>query len=200
MILRSIRSKLLGLVLAAIIPFVAFIGVALWVQWQDIQATAIRQTMNDARLLAAQVDDHIGNLEHLLVGLSHTVSTSAYDVSLNDALLQQVRAELPNFISNVYLLDLDGNIIGTSSIAPDRPLNVADRVYFREVLADKRPVIGGVVRSRLTREWVMPIARPVEDRTGQLRAVIVVGTKPGTFPGGIQAERIAARQHRADRQ
>jgi hypothetical protein len=119
---------------------------------------------------------------------------------LNDALLQQVRAELPNFISNVYLLDLDGNIIGTSSIAPDRPLNVADRVYFREVLADKRPVIGGVVRSRLTREWVMPIARPVEDRTGQLRAVIVVGTKPGTFPGGIQAERIAARQHRADRQ
>jgi len=54
MILRSIRSKLLGLVLAAIIPFVAFICVALWVQWQDIQATAIRQTMNDARLLAAQ--------------------------------------------------------------------------------------------------------------------------------------------------
>ena len=58
MILRGIRSRLLGLVLAAVVPFTALIGVGLWTQWQDVQAAAIQQTINDARLLAAQVDDH----------------------------------------------------------------------------------------------------------------------------------------------
>ena len=81
MLLSSIRGKLLALVLAAVIPFLALIGTGLWSQWQDTQAAAKQRALNDARALAAQVDDHIGNLEHLLGGLSQAVSSDPADVS-----------------------------------------------------------------------------------------------------------------------
>src|SRR5713226_2896524 len=94
--LRSIRSRLLGLVLATVVPFMALIGAGLWSQWRDDQAAAIQRAINDARLLAAQVDDHIGNVENLLAGLSRAVSTNPADESANNTLLRQVKAELPD--------------------------------------------------------------------------------------------------------
>ena len=97
----GIRRNLLVLVLAAVAPFLALIGLGLWSQWQDTEAAAKERASNHARVLAAQVDDHIGNLEHLLIGLSRAVSTDPADVSANDRLLQKIKAELPDFVSGI---------------------------------------------------------------------------------------------------
>src|SRR4030081_1922032 len=112
MLLGSIRGKLLALVLAAVIPFLALIAAGLWSQWQDNQAAAKQRALNDARVLAAQVDDHIGNVEHLLAGLSHAVSADPADISGNDALLRKAKDELPHFISGISLFSLAGDNIG----------------------------------------------------------------------------------------
>src|ERR1022692_1170468 len=76
MLLRSIRSRLLVLVLATVVPFMALVGAGLWSQWRADQAAAIERALNEARLFAAQLDDHLSNLENLLVGLSRAVSTN----------------------------------------------------------------------------------------------------------------------------
>ena len=76
MLLGSIRTRLLGLVFATVVPFTVLIAAGLWNQWRSDQAAAIERASNEARLLAAQVDDHIGNLESLLVGLSGAVSVN----------------------------------------------------------------------------------------------------------------------------
>jgi hypothetical protein len=60
--LRGIRSRLLALVLATVVPFVALIGAGLWIQWRREQAAALERALAEARLLAAQLDDHISNL------------------------------------------------------------------------------------------------------------------------------------------
>src|ERR1700676_4235952 len=114
MLLRTIRSRLLGLVLATAVPFAALIGGGLWSQSKDDQADAMERALSEARLLAAQVDDHIGNLDNLMAGLSEAVSTDPADANANDLLLQQVKAKLPAFISNIILFSLDGTNIGTS--------------------------------------------------------------------------------------
>src|SRR4030088_633520 len=93
-VLRSIRSRLLALVVATVVPFTVLIGVGLWSQWQSDQASAIEQAINEARMLAAQIDDHIGNLENLLTGLSEAVSANPLDREANDALLRRVRSQL----------------------------------------------------------------------------------------------------------
>ena len=56
---------MLGLVVATVIPFTALIGVGLWNQWRHDQAAAVQRAIDEARLTAAEVDDHIGNLESL---------------------------------------------------------------------------------------------------------------------------------------
>jgi diguanylate cyclase (GGDEF)-like protein/PAS domain S-box-containing protein len=184
--LRSIRSQMLGLVLASVVPFMTLIGVGLWSQWHEDQNAAIRLAINEARLLAAQLDDHIGNLENLLAGLSRAVSTNPADVSANDALLRQARAELPDFIGNIVLSSLDGTNIGTSR--EGEHVSVGDRIYFRQVLGGQRLAVGEVVPGRVTGQFVVNIGRSVEDQGGQLRAVLSIATLLEHFQDALRIQ------------
>src|SRR5579862_5440891 len=100
---RTIRSRLLGLVLAAVIPLAALIGVGLWSQWRDDHAKAAERAITEARLLSAQVDDHVSDIESLLAVLAQAVSTDPADRDANDALLRKVKAALPTFDSHILL-------------------------------------------------------------------------------------------------
>src|SRR5882672_2506396 len=154
MLLRSIRSRLLGLVLATVVPFTALIGAGLWNQWRSDQAAAIDRALDESRLLVAQVDDHLGNLDSLLTGLSRAVSWNPADTAANDALLSQLKTELPDYASAILLFGLDGANIGTSSDpGPGRP-NARERSYFRRILAGQRFAIGDVIRARPSGRWV----------------------------------------------
>jgi diguanylate cyclase (GGDEF)-like protein/PAS domain S-box-containing protein len=191
MLLCSIRGKLLALVLAVVAPFLALMATGLWSQWQNAQAAAKQRALNDAQVLAAQVDDHIGNLEHLLGGLSHAVSSEPADVSANDALLRRVKAELPDFISGIALFSLAGDNIGSSSERGGRT-NISDRLYFREVLAGQRLALSEVHVGRTTEQWVVNIARRVEDRAGRLQAVLVAGTRLDHFQDALRFDALPA--------
>src|SRR5688572_12716182 len=109
MLLRSIRSRLLGLVIATVVPFTALIGAGLWNQWRSEHAAAIRSARDEARLIAAQVDDHIGNSHNLMIGLSRAVSWDPRDTNANDALLRRVKSELPRYVANILVYSLDGD-------------------------------------------------------------------------------------------
>ena len=76
---QSIRLRLLGLVLAAVVPFTALIGLGIWDQWRIEQAQALQYALSEARSVAAQVDDHVGDLENLLAGLTQAISTNLAD-------------------------------------------------------------------------------------------------------------------------
>src|SRR5690242_9301721 len=136
MLLRTIRSRLLGLVLATVFPFLILICGGLWSQLRQDQSSAMDDALDAARLLAAQVDDHIGSLEGLMAGLSHAVSPRLADISANDALLRQVKQDLPDFIANILLFSPDGTNIGASWVGEKRTY-VGDRAFFQEVLAGK---------------------------------------------------------------
>jgi diguanylate cyclase (GGDEF)-like protein/PAS domain S-box-containing protein len=166
---------LIGLVVASVVPFTALIGVGLWNQWRTNQAAAIQRAIDEARLIASNVDDHVGNLKNLLAGLSVAVSWNPKDQGANDRLLRQVRAELPSYVAHLMIFSLDGNNIGTSSEAGR--FSASDRDYFRKVLAGGSHAISGPIYSRVGKEWVVAMARPVFDASGQLRAVLAVGTR-----------------------
>src|ERR1043166_2821784 len=164
MLLRSIRSRMLGLVVAPVVPFTALIGAGLWNQWQSDQAAAIERALDEARLLAAQVDDHIGNVENLMTGVSRAISFNPADTLANDTILRKVKAELPPFIANILVFSLAGDNIGTSSRVNRFPAK--GRAYFEGVLAGEQRAIGDVVRARNGVEWVVTIGRPIMADTG----------------------------------
>jgi diguanylate cyclase (GGDEF)-like protein/PAS domain S-box-containing protein len=192
MLLHSIRSRLLGLVLATVVPFTGLIGFGFWNQWRNDQATAIARATDEARLLAAQVDDHIGNLENLLAGLSAAVSTNAADAGANDALLRQARAELPEFIASILLFSPDGSNIGRSGDTALARSNATNRVYFQQVLAGQRLAVGDPIRGVPNGRWIATVARPIEDQQGKLRAVLAVGTFLDHFQDALRLQRLPA--------
>jgi diguanylate cyclase (GGDEF)-like protein/PAS domain S-box-containing protein len=170
----SIRSRLLGLALAAVIPLAALMTAALWIQWRSDRTAAAEHAVNEARLLAGQVDDYISALENLLSVLAQAVSFDPADRGANDALLRKVKSELPNGNSHILLFDVEGSNIGASQ-DPDYPRPSAkDRVYFREALADQAPAVGVPMLVRSGR-LVINVARPIKDSAGRIRAVLTVG-------------------------
>ncbi len=117
MLLGSIRSRLLVLVLATVVPFMALVGAGLWSQWREDRAAAVERALNEARLLAAQLDDHISNLENLLAGLSRAVSTDPADTGANDALLRQTKSQIAEFRREHPALFPRWNQYRTSSVS-----------------------------------------------------------------------------------
>jgi diguanylate cyclase (GGDEF)-like protein/PAS domain S-box-containing protein len=175
--LRGIRTRLLGLVIATVVPFAALIGGGLWNQWRGDQAQAIRSALIEARLLAARVDDQISELDNLLVGLSQAVSTRPEDIAANDAALRRAKADLPDYIGSLLLSSPSGKNIGTSFAPPEKGRTyVGDRDYFRWTLADHQGVkVGNPVLGRTTGSWVTSVARAIKNADGGLAAVIGVG-------------------------
>jgi diguanylate cyclase (GGDEF)-like protein/PAS domain S-box-containing protein len=183
----GIRSQLLGLVAAAAIPFLVLIGVALWIQYRTAQAEALDRAYTEARVIAAEIDDHLGNLENLALGLSRAVGVTPADRAANDALLSGLKAQLPGFINDIAVVGLDGQNIGSAS---GDHYSIADRDYFREVLAGTPFAIGDPVLSRQNDQWIFPTARPVRDASGQLRAVIIIGTLISKFQDLIRVDQL----------
>jgi diguanylate cyclase (GGDEF)-like protein/PAS domain S-box-containing protein len=179
MILRSIRSRLLLLVLATVVPFLALLTLGLWNQWRRDHLAAVERSLVEARLLAAQLDDQLGNFESLLSGLSRAVSADPAHRKANDTLLRKAHAELPEFVNALLVSALDGTNIGSSSDLSR--FNVSHLAFFRGVLAGRRLAIGEPIQARSNGQWIVNVARAVEDETGRVTAVLSVGIRLARF-------------------
>jgi hypothetical protein len=183
MLLRSIRSRLIGLVLASVVPFIALISVGLWNLWRIDQKAAFERAITEARVVAGQVDDHVGNVRNLMAGLSVAVSWDPKDIDSNDRMLRRVKTELPPYISSIQLFALDGTNIGTSSEVAR--FNASDRGYFQDIGAGHTLAVGSPIVGRAGKEWIVALARPVTDIDGNLRAVLAVGTRLERFQDAL---------------
>jgi diguanylate cyclase (GGDEF)-like protein/PAS domain S-box-containing protein len=177
-------------VAAATVPFLVLIGVALWtIQYRIAQAEALDRAYSEARVLAAQIDDHLGNVENLGLGLSRVVGVEPADTAANDALLSGLRAELPGFISDVAVIGPDGENIGSASGAR---YNIGDRDYFQRALAGQPIAVGDPVQNRRNEEWVLPIARPVRNAAGEIQAALLIGTLIPKFQDAVRVRDLPA--------
>jgi HAMP domain-containing protein len=185
----GIRSQLLGLVAAAAVPFLVLIGVALWIQYRTAQSEALDRAYSEARLIAAETDDHLGNLENLTLGLSHAIGVMPADTPANDALLSDVKTRLPGFISDITVSAPDGENIGAASGAR---FSRIDRDYFKEIVAGKETAVGDPILSRQSEQWVFPFARAVRNAAGELQAVLVISTRASKFQDAIRVDHLPA--------
>ena len=193
--LRGIRTRLLGLVVATVVPFTALVGGGLWNQWQSDQAQAIKSALVEARLLAAQVDDQINEFENLLVGLSAGLSTDPNDIGKNDAMLRQTKDALPDYIGSLLLSSSDGKNLGTSfQPAESGRTYIGDRDYFGWLVADRRLdiAVGDPVHGRTTGNWVTSIARSIKAPDGRVAAVLGVGLQIEHFQNALRLHGLPA--------
>jgi signal transduction histidine kinase/DNA-binding response OmpR family regulator len=177
----SIRTRLNILVSAAIFPLLLLAGVFLWSRLSDYQLEAREDAAEAAQLAAAHIDDYIKHMNYLLLVTGRMVSLDPADSEKNDAVLRAIKDDLPTYVHNLLVVDLEGNDLGRSlPVSGRRAIGSADRDYFKVARAG-RLAVSEPVLARTKSVWVTNIACPLLDDTGVVRAVLVLSTELTRF-------------------
>jgi diguanylate cyclase (GGDEF)-like protein len=158
----SIRARLLLLVLALGLPFLAYIAIEAAYEARADRELAKERSLAVARVVAARLDDYVGDINQLLATLSHVVAIGSEHGSENDALLREMERDLPSYINNVAVWSLSGANVG--SLNPQirvKSASVADRHYFKDALSSKKLSLEAPIVARTNGELVAIFARPV---------------------------------------
>lgn len=174
----SIRWRFRVVVLAFGLPFLGYIA---WtaVQQAKIEKSHLRaQTQALARLVSTRLDDHIQGIDRSLAIAAHSIGANPHDLAGMTALLQRMRDHVPRSVDNIAVWSLTGqSIAALNPSTTTRAINVADRPYFREVLARRGLAIQAPVVSRVSGEDIALMARPIFDNNSQMVAVIAMSIR-----------------------
>ena len=174
----TIRWHLLWLLLALALPFAAFLMISTARQATQDRELAGQQMLGVARLTAARLDDHIGDIHQLLSVLSVIAGPEPGDAASNDALLASLSDHLPQQVNNLSVWTAKGTNIGT--LIPKLRLsgiNVAGRKFFREAMTGGGALgIEAPVASVSNGQMVGIFALPIE-RHGQVVGVVAVSAQ-----------------------
>lgn len=97
------------------------------------------------------------------------------------AVLREELRDLP-FLRALWVLDAQGTVLFHSN-ATSEGMPFADREYFQVHVRDAQSgfQVGRVIRSRITGQWMISVTRPVRNRDGSLRHVVVGSLEPPHF-------------------
>ncbi|MDB5851068.1 MAG: sensor diguanylate cyclase [Rhodoferax sp.] len=170
----SIRWHLLLLLLALALPFVAYLLVSSARQAAYDSELAGEQMLGVARLTAARLDDHIGDIRQVLVVLAGVVDPRVEQRDANDALLRSLATRLPPQVSNLSVWTPAGVNAGTlDPRVRQANLNVARRKFFTEALHTTDMAVDAPVTSSTTGRLIGIFAMRIE-RNGQVVGVVAV--------------------------
>ncbi|MBS0219561.1 MAG: sensor histidine kinase [Proteobacteria bacterium] len=164
----SLRTKLMVVVCAALVPFV---GLAAWSTYDDIVAARADR----AAAVSAAVEQAAARHRELIEGSRRLVAAAcsadavrtvvsskvtADDIRACEGYLSRVLAQFPNEYSTMTVTNASG--IAICSTAPDEVgLSLADRQIFRLVRETKGVSIGAFATSRKAPRTVIPMAMPL---------------------------------------
>ncbi len=190
----GIRGRLALLALALGLPILGYIAFSASQQMAQERELAKERNLAFARMVAARLDDYVGDVNQLLATLSRVVPATPDATAQNDALLSDLRPNLPPHVSNLAVWDSAGNNVGAlDPVLRAHPFTVADRAYFRTALDGQSLAVEAPLVSRGSGEAVAVFARSVS-RNGRAVGVVAASIKlrqmeallkpEGTLPAG----------------
>jgi len=160
-----------------------FALVSAYVVWQ-VRATDYasggRAAANTAKLVADDFENSFVQLDGLLKSIGRLyVDGTASGAKEPSRLADYMKNEIADYpwVSRVFVFNPDGQAVLSSGVLQLDPsaVNVADRTYFRRAAAgDKALIFDGPVEGRFANEWVIILARRLEDRQGGFLGVVGV--------------------------
>ena len=171
----GIRERLVLLVLAMLLPWIALFATTYVSYDRDRYRDTTARLGDLAAQVGARVDDQLGTINGILLTVAQAASTDPSGVLRNDVLLRRLRGELPPYIHNLGLWNIDGGNIGWSDTdtATARKMKVAAHRFFRDALATPRLTVGRPIESHETRAWSLTMARHIR-HSGSLVGVASV--------------------------
>ena len=169
----SIGTRMIGLVAAIVLPFVAIIGYEQYLSTGREIAAAGEESLGFARLIAASVQHDTIQTRDILSGAATRPAIQALDPDHCDPVLTTVPRLRPSFIT-LRLINIDGDLICNSTPPPlGAPrANFAGRDWFRQVLLDQKFLLGAPSFDGAPNDWCVVAAMPVIRDDGKLVGVL----------------------------
>jgi len=178
----SIGTRMIGLVAAIVLPFVAIIGYEQYLSTGREIAAAGEESLGFARLIAASVQHDTLQTRDILGGAVTRPAIQALDPDHCDPLLTTEPRLRPSFIM-LRLISLDGDLIcSTIPAVPGGPrANFADRDWFHKELAQGKFLLGAPTYDGALKDWCVVAAMPVQTDAGKLIGVLAVSIRLSHF-------------------
>ena len=180
----GLRLRLVLLVLLAVIPALALVGVSALGNRNTLARQVEENALRLARLAAAGHEGAIEGTRQFLTALAQAPDVRSGDPTRCAALVKDLLAEFPNYV-NVGVANIRGDIT-CSAVESSAPVNIGDRSYFQRAIATRDFAVGDFVIGRVTGEPTLGVGSPVVDGRGRVVAVALAAVRLDTF------ERIAA--------
>ncbi len=167
----SIRTQLFILVVLASVPSLAIILYSGFENEAHSRYDAEQLIMQQVNTMA---ENHVRTMtatRQLLMTLAQLPVVTTGSPAERSTLLRNLLHQNPLFL-NILIADTSGTVI--ASAVAHRPVSVADRDYFRQVLATANDALGGYTISRTTGKPAIHYAYPMLDAHGSVRAVAIV--------------------------
>ncbi|MDP1653845.1 MAG: ATP-binding protein [Rhodocyclaceae bacterium] len=189
----SLRSRILLAILLAVVPLLIFVIDG----YRSERAAAIAAIDEDIRILlrtALLKESEVANTIRLTLGImSRANDMLAPDPDACFGLARRLSQSQPN-ISNMGAAWPDGTLFCSARPAL-QAMNVADRTWFKEVLATRAFTKGQYVKGRVSGLATVVYGSPQFSETGEVRAALFAGVTLDWFNQAIEGVRIPAGWH-----
>lgn len=182
----SLRSRLFVAFLAMLVPVVALLAYELYSDYTRRVSTVLGDQVQTAAAVGAVVDAVFDEGQTVARGLAAEPELANQDPAFIDSYLQSRRSLISRYVS-VTLVDISGNVVATSVASSASPtgqprVSIADRPYFKRLLATGQETMSDVIVGRLVNEPLIAFAAPVRDSGGTLRGALVVSLDVNRLP------------------
>lgn len=192
-IFSSLKNRVILVILVASLPLLLL---AIGAYIRD-RAEAVARIEDNIRLLLRatlhQETQVVAGVQQVLRTMTIADNMQQLDPADCSGLAGRMMNVLPWF-ANLGAALPDGRFF-CSAKPQSQPVNIADRRYFREVLATRQPAPGEYVVGRVSRERSIAYALPMLDGRGEVRAVVVAATRLDWFDQMLKAVQLPAGWH-----
>ena len=186
-----LRSHLIALVLAVLLPMIAFSAIVLVMLGRSQRAAAEGSALELSRALVSAVDESLRNTITTLHALATVRSLANDDLR---AFYHDARRVVPTQEDwmEVILLAPDGRQLVATSRPWGTPLPyAAEPASVEMVVASRRPVVGSIARGRVSGVYAIPVRVPIihGDRVAYVLTAVV---KPEAIVSVLARQRMPA--------
>jgi signal transduction histidine kinase len=170
----TIRTRLIGLVLAIALPLLAFAGFLIHSNAAQSRRVAEFSALAIARDVAGATDEFLDASAKVLPRLaSRTRFTDRGNMEC-DPLLPDFHAVLPRIV-NIVVVDRDGALV--CSAVPFRPglfEPARDEPWFQATLAQRKSFLSPPRIGKISHKWISSFTYPIFDAAGKAQGVITL--------------------------
>lgn len=175
----NFRTRLILFVVIASIPSLAIFGYSFFVQRNKAIDIAKEDALRLTEIVAQSHAQVVRQVNELLFSLSDNPIINEQNSEECEARLSSL-LQMQADIVFLAAANLDG-LIYCSSPASDDQVNVADRAYFQDALAEERFVVGEYIIGRITGIPVIAFAYPLHADDGDLSGVLIASISLDRF-------------------